>query len=151
MDLPVVDSTPSCHPSSFPVMLWMGLVSSRIGAKRLHSEHEENTATAGRVWDALELTAALVKDTGGEACLLDLLEGVQGKPSSRRVSSEPLQVQAVLLQMAGHVLPRHSLHVHQLQDRLWNRMLHPLFSKQSLSIHGRQRHDERCRHTASFG
>ncbi len=67
------------------------------------------------------------------ACLLDLLEGIQGKPSGRRVSGEPLQVQAVFLQVAGHVLPRHSLHIHQLQDCLWHRMLHTLTSKEALS------------------
>lgn len=37
----------------------------------------------------------------------------------------PLHVEAILLEVAGDVLPGEALHVHQLHDRLGHRVLHP--------------------------
>ena len=39
---------------------------------------------------------------------------------------EAPELLAVLLQVAGHVLPRHAVHIHQLQDRLGHSVLDPL-------------------------
>ena len=40
--------------------------------------------------------------------------------------SQAAQVQAVLLQVAGHILPRHAIHVHHRQDALGHSILEAL-------------------------
>ena len=66
--------------------------------------------------------------TGGVEArdLLHLLEGVQGQAGRGRISCHALQVQAILLQMARHILARHAFHIHQLQDGLRHSILHSL-------------------------
>lgn len=42
-----------------------------------------------------------------------------------------LEVQAVLLQVAGHILPRHAIDVHHLQDHLGDGIVHSLQAKKT--------------------
>ena len=48
----------------------------------------------------------------------NLLQPFVGYPRARRVAGQALEPDAVLLQVAGHVLTSHALHVHQRQDCL---------------------------------
>lgn len=58
--------------------------------------------------------------------LLNGLEVLRRGLGIRRVAPQLLQVQAVLLQMAGNILTSHAIHVHQLQYGLWDCVLDTL-------------------------
>lgn len=58
--------------------------------------------------------------------LLHLLQCLRAGLSVGGVASQLLEVQAILLQVAGHVLTRHSIHIHQLKNGLGHSILDAL-------------------------
>ena len=67
--------------------------------------------------------------------LLHLLQSLRASLGIRREPSKLLQVQAILLQMAGNILSRHAIHIHQLQDCLRNSILDTLHQLLSSACH----------------
>mmetsp|Transcript_14249 Transcript_14249/g.61018 ORF Transcript_14249/g.61018 Transcript_14249/m.61018 type:complete len:372 (+) Transcript_14249:2152-3267(+) len=74
----------------------------------LHGGHERYVHACAVPWE--------------RAVRLRALHDVRGQRRVGRETGEAFQVQAVLLQVARHVFPRHALHVHELQDGLRNRV-----------------------------
>lgn len=83
-------------------------------------------------WERVPLSCQPSLPHGGQLLEALLLHGLllcTGQRLGRyghvgRVPSQALEVHAVLLQVASHVLPGHSLHIHQLQDSPRHRMLY---------------------------